>query len=451
MMRFKIKKGLNVPIAGQPEQRIHEAPTVSRVGLVGTDYRGRKRLPTMLVKEGDRVKLGQPVARGKDLTDIVATAPGAGVVEQINRGERRYVQSLVIRLEGAAEETFNAYAPEALVRLNRGQVTENLIASGLWLAFRTRPYSLAADPAEEPRAIFVTAIDTHPLAADPAVIIKDARDDWLNGLGLVAKLTDGNVQLCTAAGSEIPTGDLAAVSVAEFAGPHPAGLVGTHIHLISPVSATKTVWHLGYQDVIAIGRVFTSGRLPTERIVAVGGPAIRNPRLIRTRLGAKTTELVENDLMGKDCRVVSGSVLAGRRAVAWAEYLGRYHNQITVLNEGRKRVFMHWARLGTDRYSAIPIYVGATGNKRPFPLTTSENGSPRALVPIGSYERVMPLDILPTQLLRALVVRDTDTAQQLGCLELDEEDLALCSFVCPGKHDFGPILRQNLDHILREG
>jgi Na+-transporting NADH:ubiquinone oxidoreductase subunit A len=197
--------------------------------------------------------------------------------------------------------------------------------------------------------------------------------------------------------------------------------------------------------------LFISGRLPTESIVALGGPAVRNPRLIRTRLGANTTELVEKDLIGDDSRVVSGSILSGRRAVSWAEYLGRYHNQITVLAEGRKRVFMHWARLGLDKYAVSPIYVGGMYRNRKFPLTTSENGSPRALVPIGSYERVMPLDILPTQLLISLVVRDTDNAQRLGCLELDEEDLALCSFVCAGKHDFGPILRDNLDHILREG
>jgi Na+-transporting NADH:ubiquinone oxidoreductase subunit A len=450
-MRFTIKKGLNVPIIGDPEQRIHEAPPVTRVGLVGTDYRGKKRLPTMLVREGDRVKLGQPVARGKDLTDLVATAPGAGVVAKINRGERRYVQSLVIRLEGEDEESFNAYKPEELEGLNRDQVKGNLIASGLWLALRTRPYSLTANPIESPHAVFVTAIDTHPLAADPSVVIGEARDDWLNGLTLTAKLTDGKVYVCTAPGAAIPASAVSTVSVAEFGGPHPAGLVGTQIHMISPVSAQRTVWHLGYQDVIAIGRLFTSGRLPTERIVAIGGPAVRNPRLIRTRLGANTTELVESDLIGDDCRVVSGSVLSGRRAVSWAEYLGRFHNQIAVLAEGRKRVFMHWARPGLDKYSINPVYVGAMDKRRKFPFTTSENGSPRALVPIGSYERVMPLDILPTQLLISLVVRDTDAAQRLGCLELDEEDLALCSFVCPGKHDFGPILRENLDHILRDG
>lgn len=450
-MHYKIKKGLNLPIAGEPEQKIYDAPAVTRVGLVGTDYRGRKRLPTMLVREGDRVKLGQPVTRGKELKDVVATAPGSGIVEKINRGERRYVHSLVIRLEGDEEETFNAYGAAELPGLGREQVKENLIASGLWLALRTRPYSLTPDPATVPDAVFVTAIDTHPLAADPQVVIAAAADDFRHGLAVIGKLTDGKVYLCKRTGASIPAIDGTNLAVAEFEGPHPAGLVGTHIHFLRPVGPRHTVWHLGYQDVIAIGRLFTTGRLSTERIIALGGPAVRKPRLVRTRLGANTTELVGKDLIGDDCRVVSGSVFSGRRAVAWAEYLGRYHDQITVLNEGRKRVFMHWAGLGLDRYSVTPVYAGSVRKDRKFAMTTTENGSPRALVPIGTYERVMPLDILPTQLLRALVVRDTDTAQQLGCLELDEEDLALCSFVCPGKHDFGPILRENLDHILKEG
>ncbi len=450
-MRFEIKRGLDIPIEGQPEQRIEDAPPVTRVALVGADYHARKRLPTMLVQEGDRVKLGQPVARGKALTDVIATAPGAGVIEKINRGERRFLQSIVIRLEGDDQETFNAYQADELARLNRGQIVENLIASGLWLALRTRPYSLIVDPESEPFAIFVTAIDTHPLAADPAIIIGEAQDAWLNGLALLTKLTGGKVYVCAAPGAGIPKSQDPSIVQAEFQGPHPAGLVGTHIHMLAPVSAERSVWHVGYQDVIAIGRLFTSGRLPTERVVALSGPMLRNPRLVRTRLGASTTELVENDLVGEDCRVVSGSILSGRRAVEWAAYLGRFHNQVTVLAEGRQRVFMRWLRLGPGFYSSIPVFLGGAGRRRSFPMTTSENGSPRAMVPIGSYERVMPLDILPTQLLRSLVVRDTESAQLLGCLELDEEDLALCSFVCPGKHDFGPILRENLEQIMREG
>ncbi len=450
-MRFSIKRGLDIPVAGQPEQRIHDAKPVTRVALVGAEYHGRKRLPTMLVQEGDRVKLGQPLARGKALTDLVATAPAAGVVERINRGERRFLQSIVIRVEGDEEETFNAYAPKELATLNHDQVKENLIVSGTWLAFRTRPYSLIADPEADPYGIFVTATDTNPLAPDPAAVIKESRDDFLNGLTVLTRLTGGAVYVCKAEGAAIPESEHPSVKAAEFAGPHPAGLAGTHIHFLSPVSANRTVWHIGYQDVIAIGKLFTSGRLPTERVVALAGPAVKKPRLIRTRLGASTNELVEDELIDAKCRVVAGSVLSGRLAAEWSAYVGRFHNQISVLREGGERKFLGWMAPGANTYSALPLLVSHFFKGKLFDLNTLQNGSPRAMVPVGAYESVMPLDILPTQLLRALIVRDTDAAQGLGCLELDEEDLGLCSFVCPGKHDFGPILRENLDQIFREG
>ncbi len=450
-MRFDIKRGLDIPIAGEPEQRIHDAKPVTRVALVGANYHTRKRLPTMLVQEGDRVKLGQPLARGKALTDLVATAPAAGVVERINRGERRFLQSIVIRIEGEEEETFNAYKLEELAQLNHDQVKENLIVSGMWLAFRTRPYSLIADPEADPYAIFVTAIDTNPLAPNPVVLIKEARDDFLNGLTILSKLTGGSVHVCKAPAAAIPESEVPSVRVAEFAGPHPAGLAGTHIHFLAPVSANRTVWYIGYQDVIAIGRLFTTGRLPIERVVSLAGPAVKKARLIRTRLGASTNELVEDELIDAECRVVSGSVLSGQLAAEWSAYLGRYNNQISALVEGRERKFLGWMAPGAELFSALPLLVSQFFKGKRFDLTTSQNGSPRAMVPVGAYEAVMPLDILPTQLLRALIVRNTDTAQALGCLELDEEDLGLCSFVCPGKHDFGPILRDNLEQIMREG
>jgi Na+-transporting NADH:ubiquinone oxidoreductase subunit A len=450
-MRIRIRKGLDIPLAGVPEQKVHDARPVTRVALVGADYRSHKRLPTMLVKEGDRVTLGQPLARGKDVSDVFGTAPGTGVVEHIYRGERRRLQSVVIRLEGEAEETFNAYRPGELAGLSRDQVRSNLLASGEWLALRTRPFGLVADPDSEPQAIFVTAIDTQPLAPNPVGIIHPHRDDFLHGLTVVSRLTGGRVYVCKAAGAVLPVSEVDSVSVAEFEGPHPAGLPGTHIHFLAPVGAGRAVWYLGYQDLIAIGKLFTTGRIWVERVVALAGPAVRRPRLLRTRLGASTNELVQDELVEGEVRVVAGSVLSGRRAVGWGAFLGRYHSQVTVLREGRERELLGWLRLGRSKFSSLPVFLSHLFRGRRFDLTTAEHGSPRAMVPIGSYERVMPLDILPTQLLRALLVRDTDTARGLGCLELEEEDLALCSFVDPGKHDFGPVLRETLDQIMREG
>jgi Na+-transporting NADH:ubiquinone oxidoreductase subunit A len=449
-MHVRIHKGLDIPLAGPAEPRVHDGPPVSRVALVGTDYRSQKRLPTLLVEEGDRVRLGQPLARGKDVSDVFGTSPGCGVVEGIHRGERRVLRSIVIRLEGDEEETFNAYSRAELAGLNRDQVKANLLASGNWLAFRTRPYSLVADPEAEPAALFVTAMDTRPLAPDPVHIVNRHREAFRDGLTVISKLTGGHVFVCKAMGAVLPVSEAPGVVTAEFSGPHPAGLPGTHIHHLAPVGTQRTVWHLGYQDVIAIGHLFTTGRIMVERSVALTGPAVRRPRLLRTRLGASTNELVAGELVAGECRVVSGSVLGGRRAADWAAYLGRYHDQVTVLREGRERELLGWLGPGRGKFSALPVFLSHLLRRRPFDLTTAENGSPRAMVPIGSYERVMPLDILPTQLLRALLVRDTDAAVALGCLELDEEDLALCSFVCPGKHDFGPVLRHTLEQCMAE-
>jgi Na+-transporting NADH:ubiquinone oxidoreductase subunit A len=202
-----------------------------------------------------------------------------------------------------------------------------------------------------------------------------------------------------------------------------------------------------------VGKLFVSGALWVERIVSLAGPVVRRPRLLRTRLGANTEDLVRDELPGEECRVLSGSVFHGRRAAGWACFLGRYHNQLSVLREGRERELFGWLSPGVNRYSAANVFMSSLRRHgaKLFDFTTSQNGSPRAMVPIGTYERVVPLDVLPTQLLRALLVRDTDAAQVLGCLELDEEDLALCSFVCPSKYDFGPMLRENLEHIERQG
>jgi Na+-transporting NADH:ubiquinone oxidoreductase subunit A len=448
---IRVKQGLDIPLAGSPKQTIHTAPAAQTVAVLGRDYHAYKRLPTLLVSEGDRVRLGQPLVRGKHLTSVTTTSPGSGVVEYIKRGTRRFLETIAIRLEGDEEETFNAWHPDELAGLNAPQIRENLLASGLWLSFRTRPYSLVAHPETQPHAIFVTAMDTNPLAADPAVIIADAPDAFRNGLVVLSRLIPGTIHVCKAAGAVIPTGSAPNIQVTEFSGPHPAGLPGTHIHYLAPVNAHRTVWHLNYQDVIAIGRLFTTGRLCPERIVALCGPAVLNPRLIRTRLGASTNDLVRGELQPGELRVISGSVLSGHRAVGEAAFLGRYHQQVSVLSEGRRRELFGWLAPGLNKYSASKVFLSSLLGKRRFRLTTSQNGSPRAMVPTGTYERVMPLDILPTQLLRALVVEDTDAAQALGCLELDEEDLALCTFVDTGKYDYGTILRDNLKRILREG
>jgi Na+-transporting NADH:ubiquinone oxidoreductase subunit A len=447
-MQFRIKKGLDIPIAGAPEQVISTGAKVSSVALIGRDVHDLK--PGMHVREGDRVKLGQPLFFDKQNPGVHFMSPGSGVVTAVNRGERRVLQSVVVRLEGDDAEEFDTFSTERLYSLEAGAVRDNLQASGLWTAFRTRPYSKIPAVDASPRALFVTAIDTNPLAADPAVVIKAKKEAFAQGLEIVSKLTDGHVYLCTAvdSGIECPSGEQ--FVHAEFSGPHPAGLVGTHIHLLEPVNEHKVVWHIRSQDVIAIGELFATGRLPVERVIALTGPMVKNPRLITTRLGANTSDLVRGELTAGNVRVVAGSVLNGHRAVDWAAYLSRYDRQITVLQEGNPREFLSFMRPGFGKFSAARAFAGKLFGKD-YHFTTSQNGSPRAMVSTGSFEQVMPLDILPTPLLKALLVRDTDGARDLGCLELDEEDLALCSFVCNGKYNYGPHLRRNLHEIEVNG
>jgi Na+-transporting NADH:ubiquinone oxidoreductase subunit A len=452
-MHIKIKKGLDLPISGKPEQRIHTARAIRHVALLGVDHVDLK--PTMLIAEGDKVKLGQALFEHKKLPGVRYTAPGSGEVVAINRGARRMLQSVVIKLDDSEDEvSFAAYPAAQLATLTREQVVDNLLASGLWTALRTRPYSKTPDPASTPAAIFVNAMDTHPLAADPGPVIDAQAEAFVHGLAVLSCLTEGALWVCKAPATPLPQfDDVPKARTASFEGPHPAGLSGTHIHFLDPVDAHKTVWHLNYQDVIAIGKLFTTGRLWTERIVALGGPQVKNPRLLRTRAGACIEELLQDELVDADNRAISGSVWSGRRAAGWSSYLGCHHLQICVLKEGNERELFGWIAPGRKKFSQINVMLSSLfrGKGEQFDLTTTQNGSPRAMVPIGNFEEIMPLDILPTQLLRALLVADTDMAQKLGCLELDEEDLALCSFVCVGKHDYAPHLRANLVQIEREG
>lgn len=442
---IQIRKGLNIPIQGLPDQQITTGNAVKTVALVGEDYIGMK--PTLEVSEGDRVKAGQVLFRHKKITQIQYTAPVSGKIIAINRGKKRVLQSVVIERNKEKGIAFSAWSIEQLVSLSREEVVNQLIESGLWCALRTRPLSKIPDPKTEPHSLFVTATDTRPLSADPAVIIREYQADFSSGLEILKHLTTNELYLCTAPKVDFPSNPAKHVV---FSGVHPAGLPGTHIHFLDPVSMNKTVWHINYQDVIAIGKLFTTGHLWQERIISLAGPQVKNPRLIITVPGASLLELIANELKEGENRIISGSVLGGRKITERLDFLGRYDNQISVLKEGRERSFLHYLSLGLNRFSVMPVYLSSL-MKRQFSMTTTTNGSPRAMVPVGSYERIMPLDILPTQLLRALIVGDTEMAHHLGAMELDEEDLALCTFVCPGKYEYGAILRNNLTQIEEEG
>ncbi|WP_339058266.1 Na(+)-translocating NADH-quinone reductase subunit A [Candidatus Regiella endosymbiont of Tuberolachnus salignus] len=446
---IKIKKGLDLPIAGKPAQIIQDGSVIHHVALLAEDYVGMR--PSLLVQQGDWVKKGQALFEDKKNPGVLFTAPASGQISAINRGERRVLQSVVIKIVGDEQIHFDHYDANDLQQLSYQQVQTQLLASGLWTALRTRPFSRSPKPNTQPRAIFVTAMDTQPLAADPQIIVKHEIEAFHHGLTVLTRLTESKVHVCHAAGFTPAPCDNTAITYNRFSGPHPAGLVGTHIHFLEAVSLNKSVWHIGYQDVIAIGKLFTLGELYTDRIIALAGPQVSDPMLLRTRLGASLTEFTAGKLKLGDNRVISGSVLSGRTSSAPCDYLGRFHQQVSVLLEGRDKELFGWIMPGRDKFSLTRTTLGHFCKNKLFSFSTNMNGGKRAMVPIGNYERIMPLDILATHLLRDLLAGDTDSAQALGCLELDEEDLALCTFVCPGKYEYAPLLRAILTQIELEG
>lgn len=443
-----IKKGLDLPISGSPAQVLNDGNTITKVALLGEEYVGMR--PTMQVRVGDRVKKGQILFEDKKNPGVIFTAPACGTVVEINRGAKRVLQSVVIEIDGNEQVTFDKFEAEKLATLDRQVVVDQLVNSGVWTSLRTRPYSKIPAIDSVPEAIFVTAMDTNPLAADPRLIIERQEKSFSVGLDVISRLTEGSVHVCKG-GESLPRASASNVEEHVFTGKHPAGLAGTHIHFIHPVDEHHTVWSLNYQDVIAIGNLFLTGEIDTQRVISLAGPAVANPRLVSTVKGASLEELTSGELMQGELRVISGSVLSGVKADGPHAYLGNYHLQVSVIREDREKQFFGWIAPGANKFSITKTFLSNFLKAKDFAMTTTTNGSVRAMVPVGNYEKVMPLDIEPTMLLRDILSKDLDSAIQLGVLELDEEDLALCTYVDPGKIDFGPVLRSCLTQIEKEG
>jgi Na+-transporting NADH:ubiquinone oxidoreductase subunit A len=451
------RKGLDLPIAGAPEPTVDTARQPRRVALLGADYVGMK--PTMHVQVGDAVRRGQLVFEDKKTPGVRYTAPAEGKVVAVNRGDKRAFQSLVIEVSqlelggrAGAEQTFSAYTGRSVESLTPEQIRDLLLEAGEWPALRSRPFGKVASPDTRPHSIFVTAMDTNPLAPPVAPIVADRQAELRDGLIALTKLTDGTVYVCTEAGSGIDVPDHQQIQVEQFEGPHPSGTAGWHIHTLDPVHRDKSVWYVGLQNLIAIGHLVRSGSLMIDRLIAVGGPGVLRPRLLRTRVGAGIDELLSGETHEGDARVISGSVLSGREASGEIHgYLGRYHQQVAVLPRGDEREFLGWLGPGLSKYSVVPTFLSKLMPGKKFDMTTSTNGSHRAIIPIGVYEKVFPFDLPPTQLLRSISANDIEAAEELGCLELDEEDMGLCTFVDPGKNDFGPLLREVLTTLEKEG
>ncbi len=443
-----INKGLDIPISGVPSQVISDGKSINKVALLGEEYVGMR--PTMHTRVGDEVKKGQTLFEDKKNPGVLFTSPASGKVIEVNRGAKRVLQSVVIEVFGDEKVAFDSYTADQLAHLDREAIKTQLVNSGMWTTLRTRPFSKVPAIDSSTQAIFVTAMDTNPLSADAGVIIKEQPEGFTAGLDVLSRLTEGKVLVCKKSDS-FACSSQSNVEEHVFDGPHPAGLAGTHMHFLYPVNEEHVAWSINYQDVIAIGQLFLTGELYTDRVVSLAGPVVNNPRLVRTTMGANLNQLTDSEMMPGDVRIVSGSVLNGTHAKGPHAYLGRYHLQVSALREGHEKEFLGWALPGKNKFSITRAYLGHLFSGRLFNMTTTTNGSDRSMVPIGNYEKVLPLDMEPTLLLRDLCAGDSDSAQTLGALELDEEDLALCTFVCPGKYEYGELLRECLDKIEKEG
>ena len=455
----KIHRGLQLPLEGAPDLTIDLGRAVTTIALLGEDSIGLR--PRLAVAVGDTVARGQLLFEDKAMRGVRYTAPGAGRIVAIHRGPKRRLISVVVELSDAERDgdperiehvDLASFRPTLHPRdLGTHEVEALLLESGLWTALRARPFSRVADPARPAAAIFVNAMDSQPHAPQIKPMLDHRADDVERGLEAVAKLTGGPVFVCTDPDTTLPLSHSARFVHERFAGPHPAGIVGTHIHHLFPVGRGRRIWHLGIQDVLAIGHLFGHGRLDVERIVSLAGPGAARPRLLRTRLGANLQQLCDGEARPGAMRRISGSVLSGRMAEDEADaFLGRYHQQVSVLPEHREREFLGWLSLAPSSRPVAPTPISRWLRRFPIRFHSSRHGSARAIVPLELYERVLPLDLEPAFLLKALVMEDAEWAESLGCLELDEEDLALCAYVCPSKTDFGMQLRKVLTAIEDE-
>ncbi len=413
-MQFRIRNGRDLALPGSPQQAVTPGRPVASVAILGRDYPGVR--PEFRVAKGDWVRTGQVLFVDRARPEIAFTAPATGTIAAIEHGQPRQFDTLVIRVEDDEPETFERSGQA----LSGADTRALLLESGLWSALLARPFGRIPDPDQIPQAIFVTAIDTNPLAAEPITVVTPFLAQFRRGIAALKSLTEGEIFVCQSPGVDLADDDQQ-VHTAIFSGPHPAGLAGTHIHHLMPVSARRSVWQIGYQDVIAIGSLLETGRLWAERIVALAGPGLRSPRLVRTRLGASLDDLLEREPVNGAVQVVSGSVLSGRPSA----YLGRYHLLVSVLAGGGSTGGRIWERL----------------------LRSLPQAPPGPLIPREMLDNAIPLDILAVPLMRALTVGDSDAAEQLGCLELLEEDVALLSYLCAGRADYGELLRRALDDL----
>jgi Na+-transporting NADH:ubiquinone oxidoreductase subunit A len=445
---ISIRRGRDLQIAGHPAPKIVDAARPARAAVQPDDFRYFR--PRLLVKEGDAVKTGTPVLESKDDPRVVLVSPGAGTVAKIHRGERRKILEVVIELAG--EESFVEHGEldgAAIGALTREALVEKLLKGGLWPLLRRRPFACAADPDETPKAIWVCATPQDAFDADPDLVLRGQEKDFQLGLDLLAKLTNGSVYLGVSKDASCPALTAASgVEVRSFCGPYPAGDPAVQIYHVCPPKAGESVWYLRAQDLLALTRFVKTGRYDPTRVIAFGGPAVKEAQLFRTRVGASVESIAEGRVEDGELRVVTGSVLSGRK-VPRTGFTGFYDTALFALKEGREREFLSFFAPGFEKYTLSNAYGSSLFAGTQFPLDTNLRGSLRNFVQSGIYEEICPVGIWPEHAAKAVLAEDIEEMEKHGILDCAE--CGLCTFVCPSKIEVGSILRSGIDLIRKEG
>ncbi len=455
MMQHNLKKGYDIRLAGTAQKNVVDLEGATEFAIKPTDFRGIK--PRLVVAEGDSVKIGTELFYDKIHPEVKFVSPACGKITAINRGERRAIMEVVIESDGSDEAvSFEKLSSAQIAAMDRAKLAGQLLEGGVWPLLRQRPYSNLADPNVVPRDIFVGAFTTAPLAVDYDVVLDGEEEYFAAGIEALKKLTDGKVYVSVnGKGGKVAdmASRLSGVEVHGFNGPHPAANVSVHIHHIKPINTGDHVWYLYAPDVVNIGKFLVNGSFPVERVVAVAGSSVNESRRMyfRTRLGVAVTKLTGDEhLKNEAVRYISGDVLSGKKLLEKG-YLGFYDNLLTVIPEGRKREFLGWLGLGAKEESYSRTFLSSLFGPKEYVKDTRVNGGTRAFIQTGEYENVVPMDIFPSHLVKSILAEDIEEMIGLGILEVDEEDFALCSYICPSKIDFGAHIRAGLDLLEREG
>ena len=443
----RLKRGYNIPIKGEAEKIIAGESNPIRYGVKPVDFPGLT--PKLEVKPGDRIKVGSPLFHDKKAPEIKFTSPVSGDVISVERGERRRILEIVIEKRGNDHIDFGNADPSSL---SREQITEKLLLSGLWPAVRQRPYHIIAKPGDTPKSIFISGFDTAPLAPDYDFIMDNSPEQFFKtGVSAIKKLTEGKVHLVLKK-DKTKTQEkynIDGVEISYFSGPHPAGNVGIQIHHLDPVNKGEVVWYINFQDVFAIGNLFEEGVYKPERIIALTGSEVMNPRYYRTLSGCSVAPMIRDNIKSWNLRYISGNVLTGTKINADG-YLGYYDSQVTVIPEGDNYEFFGWLLPGADKLSFSKTFLSGIFPKKKFEPDTNFHGGERAFVVTGQYEKVLPMDIYPMFLLKAIIAGDVDQMENLGIYEVAEDDFALCEFICPSKIEIQSVIREGIDLMIKE-